>query len=330
MLVRPMAMKSEFDLIATYFAPLAKAEPGSFGLTDDAAVLPVSEGMDLVSTADCLVSGVHFLPHDPPETIALKLLAVNISDLASMGAVPRFFMLAAAFPQGIEESWIAAFADGLRAGQKKFGGCLVGGDTVSTDGPLTLTLTALGEVPKGQALRRSGANPGDLLYLSGTIGDAFLGLQVLQGKHAELQEDQRAALIERYRTPTPKTELGVALKGLASACIDISDGLAADLKHLCEMSSTGAEMEVEKIPLSPEARSLVSKGRVEIQHLLSGGDDYELLFSVPKEKQVQLEMLAVSIGCPVFNIGVVKETAEIIFKDGGEVVEFDRSGYRHF
>ena len=323
-------MKSEFDLIATYFAPLSKAEPGSFGLTDDAAVLTVGDGMELVSTADCLVSGVHFLPDDPAESIALKLLAVNISDLASMGAAPRFFMLTAAFPREIDESWIAAFASGFKRGQDTFGGCLVGGDTVSTDGPLTLTLTALGEVSKGQALRRSGAKAGDRLYLSGPIGDAFLGLQVLQGKHAELPDSQRTALIEQYRTPTPRTKLGAALRGLASACIDISDGLAADLKHLCEMSSAGAEVEVEKIPLSPEAQSLVSKGQVEIQHLLSGGDDYELLFSVPKGKHVQLETLAASTGCPVFNIGVVKETAEIIFKDGGEVVEFDRTGYRHF
>ena len=219
----------EFDLIARYFAPLAAGEAGAFGLTDDAAVLTPSPGWATVTTADAMVAGVHFLPEDPPDLIARKLLRVNLSDLAAMGARPRAYLLTTAFPAAIDDAWLAAFTEGLAADQAEFGIHLLGGDTVSTPGPLTLSLMALGEARDGAVLRRSGAKPGDTVYVTGTIGDAALGLDSLRGHLSGLGPRQAEYLAGRYRLPQPRMACGPRLLGLAHAALDVSDGLVGDL-----------------------------------------------------------------------------------------------------
>ena len=254
-----------------------RAPPAALQLEDDAALLDPPAGMTLVLTKDAMVAGVHFLADDPPGEIAQKLLRVNLSDLAAMGAAPVGYLLALARAKALTDDWLAEFCAGLAADQRTFGIGLLGGDTVSTPGPLTLSLTALGEVPKGQALRRRGARPGDDLWVSGALGDAALGLLVLQGK-LEPPVAARHHLIERYRLPQPRLALGQALRGLAHAAIDISDGLLADLGHILETSGIGAELWADQLPLSAAARELPGARDA----ALAGGDDYELLFTAPR------------------------------------------------
>ena len=229
----------EFTLISELLAPLSRGESGAFDLTDDGALLALSEGCCLVMTKDILVSGVHFLTHDDPGLIARKLLRVNLSDLAAMGASPRAYLLGLALPRATEEGWLRGFAGGLALDQAEFDVSLIGGDTVSTDGPFTASLTALGEVRTGAALRRSGALPGDLLFVSGSLGDSALGLAVLTGVLKGLDAAAEAMLHDRYRLPRPRIDLGLRLYGLAHGLIDVSDGLIADLGHICEASGHG-------------------------------------------------------------------------------------------
>jgi len=322
--------KGEFDLIETYFAPLAAAEPGSLNLKDDAAVLRFGQGRETVVTTDCLVSGVHFLPDDPPETLAAKLIGVNFSDLASMGATPRFFTIAAAFPRTLDEEWVRRFAEGIKGSQARFGGVLVGGDTVSTDGAMTLTLTAFGEVPEGTAIKRSGAKPGDALFVTGVIGDAYAGLRLLQGGYDHLPASDKDYLTERYRKPSPQLEIGDMVRGIASAMIDVSDGLAADLGHLCEASGVGGVVDSKAVPLSSAVAKLLAEHHLTYEEILTGGDDYELLFSVPANKINDLEAVRLSFETPISRIGTAKESREVIFKDGNIRLDLDKTGYQHF
>ncbi len=238
-------MLGEFELIARYLAPLAEGEPGALGLRDDAAVISPPAGRDLVLAADALVEGVHFLPTDPPGLVARKLLRVNLSDLAAMGARPCGYLMTAAWPKGRAEAWIADFAAGLARDQEIFGIGLLGGDTTGTPGPLSLSLTAVGTTPSGRRLERGGARAGDSLYVSGTLGDGALGLRVLQGALDGLDTAERDWLIDRYRLPRPRLALGESLlaQGLASAAIDVSDGLVADVGHLAAASGLAARIE---------------------------------------------------------------------------------------
>src|SRR6266446_5118754 len=215
----------EFERIRRYFAPLAG--PGGLGLVDDAALVDCKPGQRLVVTADAIVAGVHYLPEDPPELVARKLLRVNLSDLAAMGARPLHYVLTTALPQELGPQWLASFAEGLAEDQRRYGIDLLGGDSVGTRGPAVLSLTAIGEVTAGQEVRRSGAKPGDLIWVSGTIGDAFLGLKLLRGDYPELAPEHRDHLTRRFRIPDPRTELGPLLAGIAHAMIDVSDGLLA-------------------------------------------------------------------------------------------------------
>ena len=218
---KPEILPGEFEIIAKYFAPLTAGAPGAEGLTNDAAVFTPRAGLGVVVTVDAMVAGVHFLPGDPPETLGRKLLRVNLSDLAAMGARPLGYLLVTALPRDLEEPWIAAFAAGLAEDQEAFGIVLMGGDTVSTPGPTTLSLTAFGEVATGHALTRAGAREGDDIYVSGTLGEGALGLKVLQGAFGDLSEADRASLAGRYRLPEPRLALGQALadRGLASAAL---------------------------------------------------------------------------------------------------------------
>ena len=282
----------EFGLIARYFAPLAEGAPGAFGLKDDAAVVAVPPGRHLVVTTDMLVAGVHFLDDDPADSVGVKVLAVNLSDLAAMGAEPLGYVLAVALPAPWHDDqrlggWLSGFVAGLAGMQNAHGVSILGGDTVSTSGPLCLSVTAFGSVVPGHELRRGGARPGDTVFVSGTIGDGLLGLRTLQAVPAArwggLDPTQSAAVIERYRRPVPRLALGQGLVGVAHACADVSDGLIADLAHICRASGVTATIDAARVPLSPAGRTVVAADPALLPALLGGGDDYELVFTAAPE-----------------------------------------------
>ena len=288
----------EFDLIRRYFAPLAAGEPGALGLGDDAAVIKPADGHSFVVTADTIAEGVHFLPDDPPDQIAKKALRVNLSDLASMGAAPRAYTLALALGRGRDEKWVAAFASGLADDQQRFGVTLIGGDTVAAPGATTLNVTAIGEVGEGRELTRGGARAGDDIWVSGTIGDAGLGLRVLRDELSIDDASLNAAAISAYRLPEPRIALGNGLFGLATGTIDVSDGLVADLGHICEQSSTGAVVESPAVPLSEIGVRLAADDPAWLTRLITGGDDYELLFSAPPVAESEISALAEQLALP--------------------------------
>jgi thiamine-monophosphate kinase len=320
----------EFELIAKYFAPLAKGEPGALGLKDDAAYLKARPGHDLVLTTDAIVAGVHFLPDDPPETVGRKALRVNLSDLAAKGAVPRGYLLTLTLSNDVEEAWVAAFAKGLKADQAKFGIALLGGDTTATPGVTTINVAAIGEVPSGKMLMRSGAKLGDDVWVSGTIGDAALGLKLLKGDSLALSKAHRASVVARYRVPEPRSAVGSALTSLAHACIDVSDGLIADLGHICEVSGVGVEIAVRDVPLSKAAKAAIQQG-VNATELLSGGDDYELAFAAPPSARGRLLDLAAETKVALTRIGrVVAGRGATALGAEGKPVRIGRAGYTHF
>ena len=317
--------EGEFEFIARRLRPLATA-PGALDLIDDAALLDPTPGKQLVLAKDAMVAGVHFLEGDPPGQIAKKLLRVNLSDLAAMGAAPLGYLLALARSREIADDWLAEFCAGLAADNAAFGIGLLGGDTVSTPGPLTLSLTAVGEVPKGAALLRSGARAGDDIWVSGTLGDAALGLKVLQGE-LEVAVDARAALIAHYRLPQPRLALGQALRGVAGAAIDISDGLVADLGHILEASGVGAELRADQLPLSAAARDLPGARDA----ALAGGDDYELLFTASPARRAEIAALARRLGLPLTCIGQIRAGSDLSILDAaGQEIKVAKRGWQHF
>src|SRR6202162_613323 len=271
----------EDSLIARYFRPLA-TDPGAFTLGDDAAVLKPA-GDDIVVTTDAIVEGVHFLSADPPETIARKALRVNLSDLAAKGATPAGFVLTLAL-RSADDGWLAPFARGLGEDSGLFGCPMLGGDTVSTPGPLMISITAFGRVPAGKMVRRCGAKPGDRVVVTGTIGDAALGLGILKGGAvATALADDAAAkemLIGRYRIPQPRNALAKVVRDHASAAMDVSDGLAGDLAKLCAASGVSAAIDVSSVPLSATGRKLLAGGVIGIEAIVLGGDDYEILCTI--------------------------------------------------
>ena len=321
----------EFTLIADLLAPLSRGAPGALGLTDDAALLSVPEGHNLVTTKDMLVAGVHFMADDEPGLIARKLLRVNLSDLAAMGATPRAYLLALALPKSTDEGWLRGFVGGLALDQAAFGVHLIGGDTVSTDGPFTASLTALGEVREGEEIRRSGAVAGDLVFVSGSIGDGALGLAVITGALAGLDEAAEAMLRDRYHLPRPRNELGLRLSGLAHGLIDISDGLIADLGHLCAASKVAAEIDAPRIPLSPAARAALALDPELRAQVLGGGDDYELLFTADQAAAAALEEITNDLDLPITAIGRIKPGSGVAALDEtGREIDLPAPGWRHF
>lgn len=333
-------MSDEFARIARYFAPLAAGFPGAYGLTDDAASFGLAPGEQAVVTTDAVVAGVHFIGDEPPGLIARKALRVNLSDLAAKGARPIGYTLAAVLPRSIDDAWLEAFAAGLAADQAAYGVPLIGGDTVATPGPLTLSITALGAV-SGAMVRRAGARPGDRIYVSGTVGDAALGLAVLKGGLGGLGAPQRAFLVERYRLPAPRLALGRALAGHVSAGLDVSDGLVADLGHLAACSAVDAVIEQPLIPLSAAAAAALAVDPSGAEAVLSGGDDYELLFTASQEKHDIIAQLASAAGTPVTVIGEIAASragsprpgapGRVAVRDGaGRDVTPAVGGYRHF
>jgi thiamine-monophosphate kinase len=323
----PGALPGEFALIARHFRRLAG--PGALDLEDDAAVIDPPPGRQLVLAADAMVAGVHFLADDPPESIGRKLLRVNLSDLAAMGAAPLGYLMTTALPNDLPPDWLGRFVDGLAADQAEFGLSVLGGDTVSIPGPISLSLTILGTVTPGAALRRAGARPGDSLWVSGTIGDGTLGLRVLQGR---LPADAAGHLVRRYRLPEPRLALGAALTGLARVAMDVSDGLVQDLGHLCRGGGCGAVLRAADVPLSPAVRELVAVDPALAGVCLTGGDDYELLFAVPPGADPLVVERAASAGVPVTRIGeFVEGPAEVRVLDAAGVqMSLSRGGWSHF
>jgi thiamine-monophosphate kinase len=323
----------EDSLIARYFKPLA-TDPGAFDLVDDAAILK-SSGEDIVVTTDAVVEGVHYLANDPPETIARKALRVNLSDLAAKGATPAGFVLTLAL-RSKDDTWLKPFADALGEDANSFACPLLGGDTVSTPGPQMISITAFGRVSAGRMVGRTGAKAGDRIMVTGTIGDAALGLDVLKGGAAAkaLASDPAARdiLVARYRIPQPRNALAIAVRDHASAAMDVSDGLAGDLAKLCVASGVSATVDTASVPLSAPAAGLVARGAVGIEALLSGGDDYELLCIVPEARGADLVAAGRAAGVAVTAIGMIvpgNEPPRFLDGTGRELV-LKRLSYSHF
>ncbi|MCC7273852.1 MAG: thiamine-phosphate kinase [Alphaproteobacteria bacterium] len=318
----------EFQRIARFYAPLAAGAPGAAGLKDDAAVVTPTPGHEIVVTADALIEGVHFRSEDPPDLVARKMLRVNLSDLAAKGARPFGYLMTTALPVRCGDDWVERFAAGLARDQAEYGVSLLGGDSVATPGPIALSVTALGELPAGTAVRRGGARPGDAVLVTGTIGDGALGLLALGGALPALDAAACDRLADRYLLPQPRTRTGPALRGIARAMMDVSDGLVADLGHIAETSGVGAVIERDRVPLSPAARAAVVADPACWEAVLGGGDDYELLLTAAPDDP-RLDAVR-ALGVPVTAIGRVVAGAGVAVLDAaGRPVPIARTGYRH-
>jgi thiamine-monophosphate kinase len=314
----------EFDLIAKHFT---RVTPGAvLGVGDDCALLAPTPGMQLAVSSDMLLEGRHFSPQDSPAGIGHKSLAVNLSDLAAMGARPRWATLSIALPEE-NDAWLTAFARGFFRMADTHGIELVGGDT--TRGALTISITVMGEVPPGQALRRDGAQPGDDVWVSGVIGSAAMALAYRQGRLFMEQVDAARVLPALY-LPTPRVELGIALRGIARSAIDISDGLLGDLGHILQRSQTGARLEFAALPMLPVVQQYLHEA-VARDCVLAGGDDYELCFTAPASKRDAVEGAARSAGVAVTRIGRITAEPGLVVSDAdGQPLPIERTGYDHF
>jgi len=314
-------LPAEFELIARHFKRLAGQ--GALGLADDAAVITPPANRQLVISADAMVQGVHFLPDDPPNTIGRKLLRANLSDLAAMGADPLGYLITVSVPKATPDAWFAGFAAGLAEDQAHFGLSLLGGDTTSTPGPISLSATVLGHVAPGAALTRAGARAGDGIFVTGTIGDGALGLRALRGEIA----DPDGFLASRYQLPQPR--LGLALAGIASAAMDVSDGLLQDLAHLCRASGVGAQVQAALVPRSAAARAA---GPAWLPLCLTGGDDYELLLAVPASAEAALLAESARAQVPIMRIGrfVADPACFELFDARGQTMTIPQAGWSHF
>lgn len=319
-------MPSEFDIIRHYFTSIQSRSDVILGIGDDAAVLKVPEDHELVQSVDTLVAGVHFPTETSADDIAYKALAVNLSDMAAMGAEPAWFTLAITLPDD-DESWLKAFSESLSKLAKEFNVQLIGGDT--TNGPLTISITINGFVPNGKALTRNKAQVTDKVYVSGTIGDAALALAEWQGQ-CLLSEKSNGYLKARLNRPTPQIGLGLLLREYASSCIDISDGLMADLGHIADSSDVGANIIFENIPRSKEFNLNLTDYSLIAPLILSGGDDYELCFTIPLSKQVVFEEVIKNTNIEVTCIGEIDSNKGVRCYLNDQEVELQTSGYVHF
>ncbi len=323
----------EDSIIARYFRPLA-TDPGAFGLTDDAAVLK-ADGFDIVVNTDAIVEGVHFLPFDPADTVARKALRVNLSDLAAKGASPAGGVLTLAVCEQ-NHDWLAEFARGLGEDAAAFGCPLLGGDTVSTPGPLMISVTAFGRVPVGKMVRRFGAAVGDRVVVTGSIGDAALGLAALQGGAVATalsdEAELRDALVSRYRVPQPRNALATAVRDHASAAMDVSDGLAGDLAKLLMVSGVSADIDAAAVPLSAPVKWLLDRGLAGIEAIVAGGDDYEILCTIPEDRFDAFAKDAKQAGVAITTIGTIVAGASAPrFLDAqGRAMLLSRTSYSHF
>ncbi len=335
-MVSKAALPDEFTLIARYFAPLARGFAGAFGLLDDAAVISPGAGNELVLKTDVVVAGIDFPPEELSDFVARKALRVNLSDLAAKGAVPRGYLLDLLLPKTVEEPWISRFAAGLRQDQADYGVHLIGGDTSSTSGPVTVAITAIGEVPIGRMIRRNGARAGDIIFVTGTIGDSALGLFALHSALSSADAEAVDFLIGRYRLPQPRTALGPKLLEIATAGIDVSDGLVADLRHISAVSGLTATVEAHSVPLSPAARTAIFGEPQHLATALTGGDDYEILFTAPSEVTEKIHELSRIIRVPITPIGRMsgssggEQPGVIVLDELGQPLSFESEGWTHF
>jgi len=326
-----MAGEGEFARIERLFAPLSDA-PHGLNLKDDVGLIPDLAGQGCIA-ADMIVSGVHFLPDDPGDLIARKLVRVNVSDIVAKGARPRACLLTAAFNGDRDAEWIDAFAAGLAPDLSAYGLVLVGGDTVRTPGPDCFSMTMVGEAAPGGLVKRAGARPGDGLYVTGTIGDAGLGLKILLGDLGDVALGQRTPLVDRYRLPNPRVGFGEHLAKFASAALDVSDGLVADAGHLAQASGGAIRIELDRVPISSSAKRLVAKNEALRVSLLGLGDDYEILFAAPPDAAALIAEASGDSDTPVTRIGTVHKgpigQVDVYDSQGGPV-PLPRAGYQHF
>jgi thiamine-monophosphate kinase len=320
----------EFELIERYFKPLA-SPPGAFGLTDDVAVMQPRAGEELVLKVDTLAEGVHFFSDDPPEGIAAKALRINLSDLAGKGAEPRGYLLALSLRSDWTEAWVAGFSRGLAADQHMYGLSLLGGDTTRASGGTTVSITAIGSVPEGKLVRRSGARPGDIVFVTGTIGDAALGLRVRR-KEFDQRVPGAEHLLRRYMIPEPRLRLAPVLRRYASAALDVSDGLVGDFGHICKESGVTGTIEVALVPMSPPAQRLVESQPDAMHWVLTGGDDYEVLATVPEGSAEAFERDAKEAGVAVARIGHVAAGSgpPTVLDNAGNPLNFPGLSFDHF
>ena len=327
------AGSAEDRLIARYFKPLAR-HPGTFGFSDDAAAITPPAGHDLVPKTDGLIEGVHFFADDPAESVARKALRVNLSDLAAKGATPLGFLLAIALPKGFSEDWLAAFARGLGEDAETYACPLLGGDTDSTPGPISISISAFGTLPTGTMVRRAGAKVGDHVLVTGTIGDAALGLRLRKGEGSawQLSDAMRRHLVSRLQLPQPRNALAEAVRTHASAAMDISDGLIGDAAKLCRASQVHLVIEALRVPLSDAARQALDADPAVIQTLFGGGEDYEILCTVPDEKLADFSRAAAAAAVPLTEIGRVMPGPPVpqILDAHSLEITFEKPGYSHF
>ena len=323
-------------LIAEYWAPLAAAFPGSLALKDDCAVIAPPPGTELVVTTDALIEGVHFLPGEDAGAVGWKALAVNVSDLVAKGAEPLAYLMSIALPAPPDPAWLGNFAAGLRRAQEAFGCHLAGGDTDRTPGPLSVSITAFGCVPSGAMVRRSTAQVGDQVYVSGTIGDATLGLALARDpglrERCNLDHAAGAALTAKFSRPHPPVALAPVLRACAAAAMDVSDGLVKDFGRLCRASGVGGRIEAQRVPLSEAARAALAMGVTTLGRLMTGGEDYEVLAAVRPQRAAEFERLAYAVGTRVTCIGAITPPADGVaaIDATGAPLVFTKTGWDHF
>ena len=323
-------ISGEDRLIARFFKPIA-THPGALGLADDAAFIKPPPGCDLVLKTDAIIGGVHFFPDDAAQSVASKALRVNLSDLAAKGAKPLGFLLSLALPKEIGDDWLSGFAEGLRADAVLYGCPLFGGDTDRTPGPVTISIAMVGSVPEGTMVRRAGAQAGDAVFVSGSIGDAALGLALRKGAAWNLSEAQRQHLTSRYLLPQPRNALAEAVRTHASAAMDVSDGLVGDFAKLCRASQVGAEIAVARVPLSDAAQAAIAADPSMLESALTGGDDFEIVCTVPSAKAASFRAAALAAKVTVSEIGVIKAGEGARFLGvNGQPLAFKRASFSHF
>lgn len=320
----------EDKLIARFFGPIA-TDPGALGLTDDAAFIKPPPGTEMVLKTDAIVSGIHFFAEDPADAVAQKALRVNLSDLAAKGAKPLGFLVSLALPKDIGDDWLSAFASGLREDAATYKCPLFGGDTVRSPGPIMVSVATFGSVPEGRMVKRAGAKAGDHVFVTGSIGDAALGLRLRQGASWPLDDKQRQHLLLRYLLPRPRNAMAQAVLDYASASMDVSDGLAGDLAKLCRVSKVAADIDVARVPLSDAAQAAVAHDASLLEPALTGGDDYEILCTVPPANIDRFRVAAMMARTAITDIGVIGEGEGAVFRSpDGRPMTFSRTSFSHF
>lgn len=319
---------NEFELVKEYFRPLTMGREEAGGLLDDAAVFSVPEDMDLVVSSDTLNSGTHFLDGELPQNVAHKALRVNLSDMAAMGATPVAYQMNLAFAKQPDEAWVKAFSEALMEDNERYNVFCSGGDTTVSEGSLLISITIFGYVPKGQAVKRSGAEDGDLLVLTGPIGRAAVGVKSLLGI---IELDDPSPFLAVCHKPEPRVALSPAIAKHAKAAVDISDGFIADVSHLCEASGCAVDIELKDIPFTEETAALIENGVVRLEKLLTGGDDYEVAMAVAPEDLDAITAEARACGITLSVAGRFKTGEGLrVLGDDGEELEFESSGWTHF